>query len=150
MIWVRGRDGRHRRVKDRSRSLAKRIDVHPFAVERFETAERVYFGIEGCIKADAILTAILETGEPATVFSVPSVTLWDARELKRFAMKYLAGKIVIIVPDSDWHENPGVYTQAMLCRQYLRHRCRVEAHVEAPGRRRRQEAGRGRLPGCRR
>src|SRR5262249_23170769 len=60
--------------------LAKRIDVNPIVWEHggFEDAERVFFGIEGCIKADAILTALLRANQPQAVFSVPSVSLLEA------------------------------------------------------------------------
>ena len=85
----------------------------------------MFFGIEGCIKADAILSA----GE--AVFSVPSVTLWSCRELRRFSRSYLAGRVVYIVPDADWHQNGAVMTQAMFCRTYLR-KLGVSAHVAAP------------------
>ena len=131
---ITGRDGHLHWVKDTKRNLAKRIDVHPLAVELFADSEIVYFGLEGCIKADAILTAILAADDAATVFSVPSVTLWpwDAPELPRFAAKYLKGKTVIIVPDLDWYKNPGVYTQAMLARTFLRRRGIEETHIEAP------------------
>jgi hypothetical protein len=89
---------------------AKRLDMHPDAVEKFEGASRVFFGIEGCIKADALLTA----GE--AVFSVPSVTCWNAPELPEFVERYrLIGKRLFIVPDADWHGNWLVITQALLC-----------------------------------
>jgi hypothetical protein len=103
---------------------AKRIDVHPDAWPRFRGAQRVFFVIEGCIKADAVLSA----GE--AVFSVPSVTLWRAPELAELAPR-LRGSVVYIVPDSDWHENGAVLAQAMFCRTFLR-RAGVDAHVAAP------------------
>jgi hypothetical protein len=114
-----------RRQKDKSVNYAKRIDVHPLALPLLETAKRVFFVIEGCIKADAVLSA----GE--AVFSVPSVTLWNAPELRQFVAAYLHGKTIIIVPDSDWHENGAVLTQAMLARSFLR-RMGVRAIVAAP------------------
>jgi hypothetical protein len=55
---------------------AKRIDMHPLAVGLLRDAKRIYFGLEGCIKADAMLSAILRSREKASVLSVPSVTLW--------------------------------------------------------------------------
>jgi hypothetical protein len=113
------------KVKDKSVNLAKRLDVHPDAVQLIEDAERVFFVIEGCLKADAILSQ----GE--AVFSVPSVTLWDAPELEDFARMYLLGKFVVIVPDADWKENDAVVTQALLCRTFLR-RLGIEAVVAAP------------------
>lgn len=64
---------------------AKRIDMNPLIVKRgmLEAAARVYVCLEGCLKGDSILTAILENGELAIVVSVPSVTLWGREELKR-------------------------------------------------------------------
>ena len=85
-------------------SEATRIDSNPLALDLLNGAERIYFGIEGCIKADAMLSAILESGERATVVSVPSVTLWpkdagysdgDLRTLARIA----ANREVAIVVD---------------------------------------------------
>lgn len=105
---------RERRVRDKTDSVARRIDIHPLAVGLLESASRVYFGIEGCLKADAILTA------GGAVFSVPSVTLWDAGELDTFAGWYLNGKEVVIVPDADWSTKNEVLAQAMLCRSFLR------------------------------
>jgi hypothetical protein len=68
------------RIKRAGEQLAKRIDVNPLVWEHeaFEDADRVFFGIEGCIKADAILTALLGASQPPAVFSVPSVSLWEA------------------------------------------------------------------------
>lgn len=93
--------------------LARRIDVHRLAVDKFAKAGRVFFVIEGCLKADAVLSA----GE--AVFSVPSVTMWDCPELPEFARLYLRGKLVCIVPDSDWIMNPQVIAQARLCQSAL-------------------------------
>ena len=121
-----GRHRHFRKVKDESVNFAKRLDVNPLAVPLLEDANRVFFGIEGCLKADAILSQ----GE--AVFSVPSVTLWDAPELADFSDRYLVGKTVFIVPDADWNENDAVIAQAMLCRQHLRQRCGLDAWVAAP------------------
>jgi hypothetical protein len=103
---------------------AQRLDVHPQAWARFVNASRVFFGIEGCIKADAMLSA----GE--AVFSVPSVTLWRAPELASFAGA-LRGKVVYIVPDADGIKNDAVITQALFCRTYLR-KLGVDAYIAAP------------------
>lgn len=108
------------RVKDREKNHAERLDIHPWATERLEAARLVYFGIEGCLKADSILTAILKEDRPESVFSVPSVSLWGAPELPKFVEKRLNGKPVVIVPDADWIYNPLVMEQARLCRTYLR------------------------------
>jgi hypothetical protein len=119
-----GADTTHvKSVKDARVNRAKRIDVHPWGVERFGDAEVVYFALEGCLKADAILTAIIHTRERASVFSAPSVTLWDAKEFSRFVKQYLRGKLVIIVPDADWRDERkggGILAQALYCREALR------------------------------
>jgi hypothetical protein len=60
---------------------ARRLDQHPQAFIWLATARRVFFAIEGCIKADAIVPA----GE--AVFSVPSVTLWRAPELGHYTRR---------------------------------------------------------------
>jgi hypothetical protein len=119
------------RVKDREKNHAERLDIHPWATERLEAARLVYFGIEGCLKADSILTAILKEDRPESVFSVPSVSLWGAPELPKFVEKRLNGKPVVIVPDADWIYNPLVMEQARLCRTYLR-RYGLDAYVAAP------------------
>ena len=123
--------------------VADRIDIHPWALQRLAPAWRVYFAIEGTPKADAILSRIIETGEKSSVFDVPSVTLWPAPELRRFANEHLryvrdeAGsadsrKLVVIVADADWHHNPRVVRHALLCREFLREKCGVQACVAAP------------------
>jgi hypothetical protein len=114
-----------RRVKDPDRDLAKRLDVHPLALPKFAKATTVFFVLEGCIKADAVLST------DAAVFSVPSVTLWDCDELPRFAEHYLRNKTIVIVPDADWANNSLVFTQARLCQTRLR-RLGISAHVAAP------------------
>jgi hypothetical protein len=125
-VDVSGRHVHSSKRKDESANYAKRLDVHPLALEKFEQAERVFFVIEGCIKADAVLS----TGE--AVFSVPSVTLWDAPELPQFIAKHLQGKEVVIVPDADWFEKPAVKRQAILCRSFLRSHGLEKALVAAP------------------
>jgi hypothetical protein len=121
-------DGTHthgRSVKDNSDSLARRIDVHPWVWPMLPEAERVFFVIEGCLKADALLSQ----GE--VVFSVPSVSLWEAPELEAFACRYLIGKMVIIGPDADWLHNPTVIAQARFCQAFL-NRLGIRAFVAAP------------------
>jgi hypothetical protein len=119
-----------RRVKDKSQHLQDRLDVHPGAVPLLHRAHanhgRVFFALEGCLKADAILSA----GE--AVFSVPSVTLWDAPELEDFAKAWLKGTTVIIVADSDWESNDAVIAQALNCRTVLRRYIGEDVHVAAP------------------
>jgi hypothetical protein len=114
------------RVKDRSLNLARRLDVHPEAMKKIPTAEVVFFVIEGCLKADSILA------KGAAVFSVPSVSLWDCKELKRFAETYLKDKEVVIVPDADWIDNREVVSQARLCHATLIRYGVARVHVAAP------------------
>jgi hypothetical protein len=105
---------------------AKHLDVNPLAVHKIRRAERVFFGIEGSIKADAMLSA----GE--AVFSVAAVGLWDAPELRLFAARYLRRKRIYIVPDADWFDNPQVITHALLCRTFLRNGLGLEAEIASP------------------
>jgi len=93
-----------KRVKARRIQYAARVDIHPLAVPLFDEAEVVYFVIEGCLKADSVLSNIRKTGEKAAVLSVPSVSLWNTPEIhdREFFKKYLAGRLVVIIPDGDW------------------------------------------------
>jgi hypothetical protein len=132
---------KHRRDK-RGQHVADRLDVHPWALDRLIAAERIYFGLEGTPKADAILSRIIAAGAPASVFNCPSVTLWKAPELPEVVDLLVASayfvraarsmeKLAVIVCDADWHENPAVVRQALLCREYLRAR-NLSACVAAP------------------
>lgn len=96
-----------------------RIDVHPWALERLAKAELVFFGIEGCPKADAMLQNILDTGINASVVSVPAVGMWNAPELQNVCRFVLAGKTVVIVPDGDWAYNVMVENQARVFQSRL-------------------------------
>jgi hypothetical protein len=115
-----------RRVKDRTINYARRIDVHPMAVDKIARADTVFFVIEGCINSDAVLSA------GAAVFSVPSVTLWDCDELGSFVDKYLVGRTIVIVPDADWFTNPAVISQARICEATLLRYGVSYTHVAAP------------------
>lgn len=115
------------RVKDPlGAPMARRIDVHPLAVGPLLDSPVVFFVIEGCIKADAVLA------DGGAVFSVPSVSLWEADELAGFADAYLADKTVIIVPDADWHENDAVISHARMCQNSLRRLGVPRTHIAAP------------------
>jgi hypothetical protein len=114
------------RIKDLSVPMARRLDVHPMSVERLGKSAVVFFVIEGCIKADAVLA------DGGAVFSVPSVSLWDADELGRFCDEYLFDKVVVIVADADWRSNDHVINQARLCQNKLRQLAVKEVHVAAP------------------
>src|SRR5450759_1838143 len=87
------------RVRD-SNPIAMRLDVHPWAAS-FDAVDIVFFIIEGCIKADAVLTYIRKHHLRASVFSVPATSQWHAPELEAFARGYLPGKTVYIVCDAD-------------------------------------------------
>jgi hypothetical protein len=136
LAWLRDNfpqgEHEHRRPA-RNQHIADRLDIHPSALERLLTDDggRVFFALEGCIKADSILAHLIATNTPGSVFNVPSVTLWKAPELTRFANEYLSGRLVVIVADADWHDNTQVVRQALLCREYLRD-LDIEAHVAAP------------------
>jgi hypothetical protein len=121
-----------KKLKDRRRNYAARIDIHPLCTtEMFKRSDVVFFALEGCIKSDAILSA----GAP--VVSVPSVTLWDTPELAdpAFRDKYLAGKTIVIVPDADWRDwkkNEGaVIKQARFLQTTLKYHG-LKAVVAAP------------------
>lgn len=108
-------EGEHEHFNDKIKDIKHyndRIDVHPWALERLHKAELVFFGIEGCPKADAMLQNILDTGINASVISVPAIGMWNAPELEMVCRQVLAGKIIVIVPDGDWVENPHVINQA--------------------------------------
>ena len=122
---VQGEHEHVRRMKDRNENLARRIDVHPLAVDKICAARVVFFSIEGCMKADAILS------KGAAVFSVPSVSQWDAGELPAFVDAYVRGKAVVIVPDADWFEKTEVISQARLCQAALRRLGVPEVHIAA-------------------
>ena len=114
------------RIKDRSTKLASRIDVNPRGVQRIVDAEVVFFCIEGCIKADAILSA------GGAVFSVPAVGQWDCDELRAFCWHYLADKTVVIINDADWENNHLVRNQSRLCRAQLARYGVYRVHIAAP------------------
>jgi hypothetical protein len=118
--------------KDESESIARRLDVHPLAADRLG-AGLVYVGLEGCIKADAILSEILRRDIDVSVVSFPSVTLWNAgAELGEFVERHLLGKRVVIVCDSDGARNGLVRTQALLLRSFLHNRGARDTEVVAP------------------
>lgn len=81
---------------------AARIDVHPLSMPRFKDAEVVFAAMEGCLKADAILSKIRDFDLNAAVYSFPSVTLGNCPEIAKFSRLYLEDKTVIAVLDADW------------------------------------------------
>ena len=97
---------------------AKRLDMHPGARPLLEQAKKdggvVFYALEGCLKADSLLTK----GQP--VISVPSVSLWHPTELATFAERHLLGGVtVVVLTDSDWRTNPNVMGYGMLATSYL-------------------------------
>jgi hypothetical protein len=83
--------------------------------------------LEGCLKEAALVSA----GE--ATFSCPSVSLWNAPELEDFARRYVGGKCVFVVCDSDWDrpDDDSVVLQALLARDRLRS-FGIDAHAAAP------------------
>lgn len=123
-------DGPHEyplRVKDRDNPIAMRLDVHLWALP-FDAVDVVFFVIEGCIKADAILTYIRRHHLRASVFSVPATSQWHALELEEFARRYLPGKTVYIVADADGYRNHQVMELAHECQLFL---TRLEVGITA-------------------
>jgi hypothetical protein len=129
---------------------AQAVDVNPLMRDSLFTARRIYFGIEGCIKADSIGTQIVETGQAdyCSVVSSPSVTLWGSPELDdwiRLFGRFIpieftptgrgtgAKPEVVIVPDADAYDEGKflVRQQALFFRTYLR-RKDVNAIIAAP------------------
>lgn len=102
-----------------------RIDLHPWALDLLPEAERVFFGIEGALKNDAMLSA----GEATA--SIAAVGMWDPDELRWFAKTYLQGKRVYVVPDADWYFNPAVARQALYVRETIRSQG-VQSFIAAP------------------
>lgn len=95
---------------------ASRIEAHQDAQNLKNLTQgngKVYFIMEGNIKADAALTQIKKEDPKAAVVSVPSVTAWPDKETNWVAKTYLQGRDVILVPDSDGVNNPAVTMQAV-------------------------------------
>ena len=98
----------------------KVIDIHPLALELLLAGvDRVYFVIEGSIKALTVLTEIRRTGERAAVVSVPSVAQWDMPQSKAFVQEHLIGREVVIVYDADGYTNELVISQALMLQDRL-------------------------------
>jgi hypothetical protein len=101
----------------------KRLDAHPDAHEMIDDTCRrggvLFYALEGCLKADAILSA------GRAVVSVPSVVLYWPQEMQLFIERYLGGTVspkhsrnpttrfdgrpsVVLLTDSDWRTNTEV------------------------------------------
>jgi len=105
---------------------AARVDVHPLALRAIQEdrPSRVFYCLEGVLKADAILSA----GEPA--ISVPSVTMWNGPRAEAIAILRDVPE-VLVVSDSDHLHNPKVRLNSMLCAHDLRD-AGINAHHAAP------------------
>lgn len=103
---------------------AARVDLPPNKdnVENFlHGTGRVYIAMEGTLKTDSVLTALIASGalkKGDCVIGVPSVTLWQSPEMKWVADNFLKGKDgnpgreVVLMPDADGVTNPMVINQA--------------------------------------
>ncbi len=88
---------------------AKRFDIHPLC--SLDVPGPIYVALEGCLKADAILSA------GNAVISVPSVTCWRGTDLDEVAQLLLnrekeLGEVTFVVTDSDWYAKWQVMLQA--------------------------------------
>jgi hypothetical protein len=122
------------RVRNPETNMAKVIDCHRLARQKVSDHGVIFFVLEGCPKADSLLSA------GAAAISVPSVTLWDYRDgafappndLWYVTRLFLLNKVVVIVPDADWVHNDKVINQARLLQAKLEHYGVKETHVAAP------------------
>lgn len=94
---------------------ASRMEAHrdPQNIKNLtEGNGRVYFVMEGQIKADAVLSQIKKEDPKAAVVSVPSVTAWNEKEVSWATNKYFKGRDVVLIPDADGVTNDAVVKQA--------------------------------------
>lgn len=94
---------------------ASRMEAHqdPQNIKNLtEGKGKVYFVMEGQIKADAVLSAVRREDPTAAVVSVPSVTAWNKDEVSWATKTYLKGRDVVLIPDADGVTNPAVVKQA--------------------------------------
>jgi hypothetical protein len=98
------------------------IDVHPLSVPKIAAGRPIYFCLEGCFKADAVLS------QGAASVSSTSVTTWENPDLKLLLPILQAAPRVFIVPDSDFYAsnkmdenmfNPAVVWQTRRAAQWL-------------------------------
>jgi hypothetical protein len=98
------------------------VDVHPSAAERIEAGQPIYLCLEGCLKADAVLS------QGAASISSTSVTTWLNKDLTRLLPVLRAAPRVFVVPDSDFYAservdehmfNPVVVWQTRRAAQWL-------------------------------
>lgn len=94
---------------------ASRIEVHQDKGNIKNLVDgkgKIYFIMEGNIKADAALTQVKKEDPTAAVMSVPSVTSWPIEETDWVTQTYLKDRDVILIPDADGVTNPAVVSQA--------------------------------------
>lgn len=94
---------------------ASRMEAHqdPQNIKNLtEGNGRVYFVMEGQIKADAVLSQVKKEDPKAAVVSVPSVTAWNEKEVAWATDKYFKGRDVVLIPDADGVTNDAVVKQA--------------------------------------
>ena len=109
----------------------KRIDCHPWVPYMLAKPGRgrVIFVMEGALKTDSCIS------EGEATFGVPSVTMWDHREVA-MAVRWTQeignpNKPFIVIPDADWFCNDQVDRQALLLRSCIR-MAGAEAYIAAP------------------
>lgn len=102
-------------VFPKGQGKAARIEVHQDKdniKNLVDRKSRVYFIMEGNIKADAALTQVKKEDPTAAVMSVPSVTSWPKEETDWYGQKYLKGRDIVLIPDADGVTNVAVVAQA--------------------------------------
>ena len=105
---------------------ARRLGAHPSSVETgYGAADLFVVVLEGTLK----MCAVTEAGYPC--IDAGSVTLWQSEgldeggfylELESFASRYLRGRRVAVVCDSDWYANRLVLNQTSKVTDILRSR----------------------------
>lgn len=101
---------------------------------------RIYFAMEGSIKHDAILQAIKKEDPTATVVNVPSVTLWQQKNLAPefpsevgwFTKHFGKNKEIMLIPDADGVQNVNVMLQAKALRTALTQDGAKQVYIATP------------------
>lgn len=120
-----------------------RIDVgnDPQNIKNLNSKKgRIYFAMEGSIKHDAIQAAIKKEDPTAAVVNVPSVTLWQQKDLAPefpsevgwFTKKYGKNKEIVLIPDADGVKNTNVMLQAKALRSALLQNGAKQVYVATP------------------
>lgn len=101
---------------------------------------RIYFAMEGSIKHDAIQTAIKKEDPKAVIVNVPSVTLWQQKDLPAefpsevawFAKTYGKNKDIVLIPDADGVKNNNVMLQAKSLKSSLMQNGAKQVYIATP------------------